>query len=175
MMSHYLTTRQAAAYLHVGTTSIKRWCDDGQLECEKTAGGHRRFSVAVLDRFQRKGLPGDSFLTTLPFMTRQEVDDLDFGVVQLDDDGMVLLYSLWESRFTGFGVESVEGKSFFGRVAPCTNNELVYGAFRRGLDSGSLDTEIDYTFTYKMNPRNVHLHLYRHTQTKTNWIIVTKA
>ena len=173
-MPQYLTTRQAAAYLHVGTTSIKRWCDDGQLECEKTAGGHRRFSVATLDRFQRKGLPGDSFLASVPYMKRSEIDALDFGVIQLDDDGVVLVYNSWESGFTGFSVETVEGKFFFRKVAPCTNNDLVYGAFRRGVDEGVLDTELDYTFTYRMEPRNVHLHLYRHPETRTNWIFVRK-
>jgi excisionase family DNA binding protein len=39
-----LSTRQAAALLGVGTTSIKRWADEGVLACEKTVGGHRRFS-----------------------------------------------------------------------------------------------------------------------------------
>ena len=173
-MSRYLTTRQAAAYLHVGTTSIKRWCDEGQLECEKTAGGHRRFSVAVLDRFQRQGGGVEAFPASLARMSREEVDELEFGVVQLDDDGDVILYNRWESEFTGYSVESVEGKSFFGKVAPCTNNDLVYGAFRRGVDEGKLDEELDYTFTYKMEPRNVHLRLYRHADSKTNWLIVKK-
>jgi excisionase family DNA binding protein len=38
-----LTTREAAALLGVGTTSIKRWADSGLLACVRTMGGHRRF------------------------------------------------------------------------------------------------------------------------------------
>lgn len=38
-----MTTREAAALLGVGTTSIKRWADSGLLTCVKTPGGHRRF------------------------------------------------------------------------------------------------------------------------------------
>lgn len=43
MSEHLLTTREAAALLGVGTTSIKRWADLGLLRCVKTPGGHRRF------------------------------------------------------------------------------------------------------------------------------------
>jgi excisionase family DNA binding protein len=46
-----LTTRQAAAVLGVGTTSVKRWADAGLLECVKTTGGHRRFPRALIDSF----------------------------------------------------------------------------------------------------------------------------
>ncbi|MBT8492762.1 MAG: helix-turn-helix domain-containing protein, partial [Deltaproteobacteria bacterium] len=38
-----LTTRQAAEIVGVGTTSIKRWSDEGKLPAIKTAGGHRRY------------------------------------------------------------------------------------------------------------------------------------
>lgn len=45
-----MTTREAAAVLGVGTTSIKRWADDGVLDCIRTPGGHRRFSRASVFR-----------------------------------------------------------------------------------------------------------------------------
>lgn len=38
-----MTTRQAAATLGVGPSSVKRWADSGVLPCVKTPGGHRRF------------------------------------------------------------------------------------------------------------------------------------
>jgi excisionase family DNA binding protein len=40
-----LTTRDAAQRLGVGPSTIKRWADEGVLECVRTAGGHRRFPV----------------------------------------------------------------------------------------------------------------------------------
>jgi MerR family transcriptional regulator, light-induced transcriptional regulator len=51
-----VTTREAAAILGVGTTSIKRWADRGQLPCVRTAGGHRRFSRAAVLAFRRLGI-----------------------------------------------------------------------------------------------------------------------
>lgn len=49
-----LSTQAAAALAGVGTTSVKRWADEGLLACHKTAGGHRRFERAELERFLRE-------------------------------------------------------------------------------------------------------------------------
>jgi excisionase family DNA binding protein len=50
-----LTTREAAALLGVGTTSIKRWADSGLLDCAKTPGGHRRFYRSAIEAMLRDG------------------------------------------------------------------------------------------------------------------------
>ena len=102
-----LSTRDAAAYLGVGTTSIKRWADDGVLPCVRTVGGHRRFRVSDI---QRLGDPSGADVSAanrfgLPYslenMTRAEIDALEVGVIQLSDDGSILLFSKAESRLTG--------------------------------------------------------------------------
>jgi excisionase family DNA binding protein len=49
-----LSTQAAAALAGVGTTSVKRWADEGLIACHKTAGGHRRFERAELERFLRE-------------------------------------------------------------------------------------------------------------------------
>jgi len=49
---------------------------------------------------------------------------------------------------------------------------MIYGAFRDGIAAGSLDMATEYTFTYKMAPRAVALHLFRDNDTSTNWLIV---
>jgi excisionase family DNA binding protein len=36
--------------LGVGSTTVKRWADDGTLPCTRTAGGHRRFPRDAVDR-----------------------------------------------------------------------------------------------------------------------------
>ncbi|MEM6963058.1 MAG: helix-turn-helix domain-containing protein [Myxococcota bacterium] len=50
----WFTSSAAARYLRVSAASVKRWSDAGLLECEKTAGKHRRFSKEALDSFQRR-------------------------------------------------------------------------------------------------------------------------
>jgi excisionase family DNA binding protein len=48
----FLTTRQLARLWHVSEATIKRWADTGQLSAGRTVGGHRRFPVADVVRFQ---------------------------------------------------------------------------------------------------------------------------
>ena len=48
----WLTIGQAAERLGVHPTTLRRWADDGDIPIMITPGGHRRFSVSELDRFQ---------------------------------------------------------------------------------------------------------------------------
>jgi photoactive yellow protein len=114
-----------------------------------------------------------SFLDLIPAMTRETADAQEFGVVQVDDAGVVLLYNRWESAMANVPVANAEGRNFFTQVAPCTNNRLVYDRFRDGIARGQLDTEFSYTFTYRMRPTNVLIRMLRHPATRTNWVLVT--
>ncbi|MBI4955402.1 MAG: helix-turn-helix domain-containing protein [Myxococcales bacterium] len=51
-LDELLTTQQAAAGLGVGTSSVKRWADQGLLACVRTPGGHRRVPRAALTTLQ---------------------------------------------------------------------------------------------------------------------------
>jgi len=47
----YFTSKEVSNILGVHVSSIKRWTDDGKLECIKTAGGHRKFLPEHLSDF----------------------------------------------------------------------------------------------------------------------------
>jgi len=47
----YFNSEEAARILNVNVSSIKRWTEDGTLECVKTAGGHRKFTMQHLAKF----------------------------------------------------------------------------------------------------------------------------
>ena len=173
MEHQHLTTREAAAYLGVGTTSIKRWADEGVLDCVRTVGGHRRFTRNALAKFQHRSAGQDTdLLQRLPLLSEGELNSLELGVVEIDDEGKILSYNSWESRLSGLSRAQVIGRNFFTQVAPCTNNSLVYGSFVEGIRKGVLDWASPYTFTYRMNPTPVQLRLYRHEGTGTNWVLV---
>lgn len=112
------------------------------------------------------------FIEQLTALSREVADAQPFGVVQVADDGTVRLYNRWESQLSGVPASSAEGRNFFTQVAPCTNNRLVLGKFKDGMQKGALDAEFNYTFTYKMKPTNVALRMYRHLATGTNWVFV---
>jgi excisionase family DNA binding protein len=50
----FLTTRQLARLWHISEATIKRWADAGHLRPGKTLGGHRRFALPEVARFQRE-------------------------------------------------------------------------------------------------------------------------
>jgi len=114
-------------------------------------------------------------LGRLPELAGSELDALPFGVVELDDDGVVRAYNAYESRMTGLRPDEVVGRHFFRDVAPCTNNPLFRGTFERGVAEGRLNHLFPYTFTYRMRPTNVKVHLYRDASSGTNWVLVARV
>ena len=107
-------------------------------------------------------------------LSRQELDQLDFGVVKVDSTGKVLMYNKYESELAGVSPAVAEGKNFFTEVAPCTNNRLFLGKFKSGVAAKNLDSAFNYTFTYKMKPTNVVIHLLHTPSDNGNWILVKK-
>lgn len=52
-MTKQFTPKQVARAIGVSESSLKRWCDKGLLETEKTAGGHRRLTIDAIVKFVR--------------------------------------------------------------------------------------------------------------------------
>ncbi len=42
-MTEWISTKRAMQMLGVGSTTVKRWADEGALPSSRTVGGHRRF------------------------------------------------------------------------------------------------------------------------------------
>jgi excisionase family DNA binding protein len=62
------STAEVSRMWQVGESTIKRWSDAGDLACIRTPGGHRRFTLEALMKFQREqhftvagSLPGDEW------------------------------------------------------------------------------------------------------------------
>lgn len=51
-ITEHMTTRQLARLWRVSEATIKRWADAGHLRPSRTLGGHRRFSLEEVARFQ---------------------------------------------------------------------------------------------------------------------------
>ena len=54
----WLTLGQAARYLGVAQSTIRKWSDDGKVPAFYTPGGHRRFRRADLEAFVAESGPG---------------------------------------------------------------------------------------------------------------------
>jgi photoactive yellow protein len=109
----------------------------------------------------------------LRHVSEDRLDDAPFGVIKVDDEGEVLFFNQYESDLSGMDPDDVVGRNFFTQVAPCTNNRLFRGRFKKGVRRGELDETFTYTYTYKMRPTLVDVHLYR-DEAGNNWITVQK-
>ncbi|MEC7557418.1 MAG: helix-turn-helix domain-containing protein [Planctomycetota bacterium] len=54
-MNDLLSPKQVARAIGVSESSLKRWCDQGKIQFEKTAGGHRRLRLNSVMTFIRDG------------------------------------------------------------------------------------------------------------------------
>lgn len=108
--------------------------------------------------------------------TSREAEACDFGVVQLDDTGRVLLCNTaLGQELDGVRIDEAVGMNFFTELVPCANNPLLYGRFRQGVAAGRLNVCLPYTFSYTVAPTNARVHMYRDAASGTNWVFVARA
>jgi photoactive yellow protein len=109
----------------------------------------------------------------LSTLSEDALDNAPFGIIQVDDDGLVQFYNQYEARLAEVDPEDAVGRNFFTQLAPCSSNRLFHGRFEKGVQRGTLDEQFTYTFTYKMKPTLVQVRMYRDQQNK-NWIMIRK-
>jgi photoactive yellow protein len=93
-------------------------------------------------------------------LSEPQLDELRFGVIGFDAEGVVRLYNSYESRVAGLSRERVVGLPIFTSVAPCMNNFMVAQRFEDANAANiELDVVVDFVLTWRMKPTNVKLRL----------------
>lgn len=99
-------------------------------------------------------------LTLLCGLGNEGLDQLGFGAIGFDADGVIRRYNAWESRAAGLSVERTVGQPLFTVVAPCMNNQLVAQRFEAAARAAeALDATVPYVLTLRMRPTKVRLRL----------------
>lgn len=107
-------------------------------------------------------------------LTRNDYDDLPFGVIELNRDFEILTYNQSESTLARRSPGQTIGRNFFRDVAPCTAVEDFRGHIQRLMADGVVaDTEarFDYVFLFQWGRRRVRIRALRGTD--TCWVFVT--
>lgn len=79
----YFNSIEASRILGVNVSTIKRWTDSGKLECTKTIGGHRKFSLSDLARFIESNHGSGTKVNIFPI---ENADDLKISSYILKGD-----------------------------------------------------------------------------------------
>lgn len=117
----------------------------------------------------------EQVLSCLQDATDPEIDQLDFGVIGFDAEGVVRRYNAFESRAAGLSLAKVIGHPLFTVVAPCMNNFLVAQRFEDAAEQGQpLDATIDYVLTLRMRPVKVRLRLLAAPGTDLRYVLVNR-
>jgi photoactive yellow protein len=103
------------------------------------------------------------------------LDELPFGVIGFDAEGLVKRYNRFESDSSGLPPASVLNTSLFLVVAPCMNNYLVAQRFEdAAADGTALDATIDYILTHRMRPLKVQLRLLAAPHPMMRYVLVER-
>jgi excisionase family DNA binding protein len=108
--AEWLTLGQAARYLGVAQSTIRKWSDQGRLSAFYTPGGHRRYRLRDLDAFVAGSAGGASAARSRPAPLVLIVDDdpriREFVRVNLEMDG----FAVREAGSAAEGLEALEAE-----------------------------------------------------------------
>jgi PAS domain-containing protein len=76
-------------------------------------------------------------------LSDSERDELPFGVIHLDPEGMVLFYSATEAKLSGYGMTPL-GKNFY-EVGRNPANRDLRDRIRIAMEDGAVDLEFGWT------------------------------
>jgi photoactive yellow protein len=111
----------------------------------------------------------------LDTLSREELDELPVGVIQLDRGGMVLQYNETESSLARFSRADVVGRHFFREIAPCTAVRDFQGRFEEGVERGDLDATFAYQFRFAdERTKNVTITMSYRPHNEVVWVVVER-
>ncbi len=114
-------------------------------------------------------------LDTLQSMDDAALDQVSFGVIGFDAQGVVRRYGAAESRMAGLGRHQTVGLPLFSVVAQCMNNFLVAQRFDDSQAAGvALDETVDYVLTLRMKPVRVKLRLLYSPQQAMRYVCILR-
>ncbi len=106
----------------------------------------------------------------------EELDALDFGVIALDEEGIVLRYNLYEARMARLDRNQVLGRNFFHDVAPCTRSEAFQGRFRRVVAAEQVvePEGFEFLFDFAFGAQKVFIELVRIAGVERYYLLVNR-
>jgi excisionase family DNA binding protein len=110
--SEWLTLGQAARYLGVAQSTLRKWCDASRVPAFTTPGGHRRFRRSDLDEFLERSRPGSQ-------------EHSGPVVLVVDDEPGMRAYVRASLEHDGYEVEESEGVEEGLRLAETRPPDLI--------------------------------------------------
>lgn len=102
-------------------------------------------------------------------LTEAQLDNISFGIIQVDAEGTILMFNDAEAGMTGRQKKAAIGRNFFTDVAICTDVPDFRGRFDAGVRSGMLDVVFEFHLGGDTMPR-VQVHMVKAARGERYWI-----
>jgi excisionase family DNA binding protein len=103
----WLTLGQAAKFLGVAQSTIRKWSDNGRVPAFYTPGGHRRYRRRDLEAFLDRSGPGGKETGPLVLVVDDDAHVREFIRVNLEAEG----YSVREAESAEAGLTAIEDQA----------------------------------------------------------------
>lgn len=84
-----------------------------------------------------------------PKITREKLDDLPYGAIELDASGTILEYNKAESEMSRVSHGNAMRKNFFTRIAPCADVQDFHERYDNFLKGNKPSKEFQFTYRFK--------------------------
>jgi len=117
----------------------------------------------------------DDILRKVENLSAKDLDELPFGMIQLDRTGRILKFNQTEAKLARINRDRQLGKNFFDDVAPCTKVREFYGRFLSGVNNRSLYETFGFVFKFDHGWRNVAITLFYAEKTDSVWVLISQT
>jgi excisionase family DNA binding protein len=126
------STTELSRMWNVSESTVKRWADSGELRCIKTVGGHRRFQLEEISRFQRsQGFDAVGILGDLD-ANAETTDPLERALERVDSETLSGIYFQHAVEGRGEVLVRMLGRAYLRGIPPIDLLErIVTPALRR--------------------------------------------
>jgi photoactive yellow protein len=100
-----------------------------------------------------------------------ELDQLPFGVIKLDADGVAKVFNRTEAQMSGFKSRPALGLDFFLNVAPCMGKPEFRGRIEQARRNGIVDIELGWVGDFDDMDREMQVRIQSSCDNGT-WIFI---
>ncbi len=90
-------------------------------------------------------------------LSSDELNDLPYGVIIINEAGVISSYNNWEQQLSGKTRAEVIGKNFFTEVAPCTRVKEFKGRFLEFVQSNRGVEAFEFLFRFPARSVQVNI------------------
>lgn len=114
-------------------------------------------------------------ISDLDSLSDAQLDTLSFGVVALNEEGVVQRYNLYESRLARLDRRQVLGRHFFNEIARCTRRPIFEGQFIEMVRShGQRVAPFSFLFDFAFGAQDVSVEMVRSGSHELIYIIINR-